>query len=418
MTLDLRTDRTLIRANGGSDRYLVAHFNAPGSDRPHARPPVNVALVIDRSGSMEGQKIDLAKKAVQMAVALLRPTDRFAIVAYDDRIEVVVGSTAATAEAKRQAGRALEKIDARGSTNLGEGWLRGCEQVAAQQDERYISRVLLLTDGLANQGIVEPEELRHHARALRSRGVRTTTIGLGEDFNEELLRSMSLAGGGNFYFVESAGQIADTMMSELQEALDIVARSVALVLRAPEGVLIEHLTEALVEREGASTRIVVGDAVSDQEFEIVVRVNFPSGEVERYAQVQVALDDRDGAMRAMSEMTWQYADHHRSDVQQRDRTVDRIVARLYAARAKREAVGLNRHGDFAAASSALRGVGDRIRGYAGDDAELQAIMSALEAESGLFAARMDEFSRKQAYFASSNVSRMRTADGKARKGHR
>jgi len=416
MDINLKTDRSLIRANGGSNRYLLARFTAPASPQRRDRPPVNVAFVIDRSGSMGGQKIALAKEAVRMAVSLLRPSDRFAVVTYDEAIDVVTPSTPATAEAKRHAARALGRVAARGSTNLGDGWLRGAEQVALHQDERYVSRILLLTDGLANQGIVDPEVLRQHAGALRARGVMTTTIGLGEDFNEELLRSMSLAGGGNFYFVESPAQIADTMTSELQETLDIVARSLALVLRVPDGVLVEPLTEALVERDGPAWRILLGDAVSEQEFEIVVRVNFPAGPAEQEAKVIAALEDRDGAMRTVSELVWQYADHHRNDIQERDRTVDRIVARLYAARAKQEAVSLNRRGEFDAAKSALRRVKDRVRGYAGDDLGLHAVMSELDAEAMQFASQLDEYSLKRAHFETANVSRMRTAEGKARKG--
>ena len=415
MDIDLRTDRSLIRTNGGSDRYLVARFTAPPSEQRRSRPPVNVAFVIDRSGSMAGQKIELAKQAVQTAISLLRPSDRFAIVAYDDQIEVVAPATGATAEAKRNAARALGHVDARNSTNLGEGWLRGCEQVAAIQDERYVSRVLLLTDGLANQGIVDPEELRKHAGALRARGVMTTTIGLGEGFNEELLRGMSLAGGGNFYFVEGAAQILDTMTSELQETLDVVARGLALTVSGPEVVLVEPLTEAVVERESQTWRLILGDAVAEQEFEVVVRVNFPAGDVDREIALQVGLDDRDGVMRAASAMTWRYADHHRNDIQQRDRGVDRIVAQLYAARARQEAVALNRQGQYEAAVSALKRVADRIRGYAGDDHVLQENVAELYQEGKRFAREMSEMSRKQAYYTSSNVSAMRTFDGKARK---
>jgi len=416
MEITLSTDRSLIRANGGSSRYLLARFTAPASERRQERPPVNVAFVIDRSGSMAGQKIALAKEAVRTAVALLRPSDRFAIVTYDDQIDVVTPGAPATAEAKRRATRALENVDARGSTNLGEGWLRGAEQVALLQDERFVSRILLLTDGLANIGIVDPEELRRHAGALRARGIMTTTIGLGEDYHEDLLRTMSLAGGGNFYHVRSARQIGDTLTSELQETLDVVARSVALELQAPEGVLIEPLTEALVERRGEAWRILLGDAVSEQDFEVVVRVNFPAGEPEREARVAVTLADRDGAMRASAELAWQYADHHRNDIQPRDRTVDRIVARLYAARAKQEAVALNRRGDFDAAKSAMRRVHDRIRGYAGDDRELLEVMAELKSEAKRFAAQLDGLTLKEAYFASANMARGRTFEGKVRKG--
>jgi Ca-activated chloride channel family protein len=411
----ISTDRRLIRANGNSNRYVVARFTGPPSEQRRSRPPVNVAFVIDRSGSMAGEKIELAKQAVQTAVSLLRPTDRFAIVTYDELIEVVAQSTGATAEAKRNAAQALKRVDARGSTNLGEGWLRGCEQVAAIQDERYVSRVLLLTDGLANQGITDPEELRRHAGALRERGIMTTTIGLGEGFNEALLRSMSLAGGGNFYFVERAEQILDTMTSELEETLDIVARGVTLTVAGPNILAVEALTDAIVERSEHTWRVILGDAVADQDFDVVLRVNFPTGEIGREITTQIVLGDRDGAMRAENTITWTYADTHSNDTQKRDRAVDRIVAELYAGRARQEAVALNRAGQFAAAVSSLHRVAERIVSYAGEDRVLQATADELKKQSNAFAKEMGEASRKREYYLSSNMLRMRTVDGKARK---
>jgi len=415
MEIRLATDRKFIRANGNSNRFVLARFTAPPSEQRRARPPVNVAFVIDRSGSMGGQKIELAKKAVQTAVSLLKPSDRFAIVSYDDQIDVVTPSTGATAEAKRNATRALRDVDARGSTNLGEGWLRGCEQVAAIQDERYITRVILLTDGLANQGITDHDELRRHAGALRERGVMTTTIGLGEDFNEELLRAMALAGGGNFYFVARASQILDTMTSELQETLDVVARAVTLTVSGPNLLTVEPLTDAIVERVDDAWRLILGDAVAEQDFELVFRINFPTGAIGSEIVAQVLLDDREGVMRTTSTLAWSYADTHTNNTQERNRTVDRIVAELYAGRARQEAVALNRAREYTKAVAALNGVAERIRTYAGDDRDLLATVSNLREESRAFTKDVGELSRKQRYFQSSNLMRMRTTDGKARK---
>jgi Ca-activated chloride channel family protein len=120
---------------------------------------VNLAFVLDRSGSMSGEKISLAKRAIETAVDRLLPTDRFAVVCYDDRIDVVVEGTSASREAKTNAIERLRSIDARGSTDLGGGYLRGAEQVALAMAEPGVNRVLLLTDGLANQGITDPVEL-------------------------------------------------------------------------------------------------------------------------------------------------------------------------------------------------------------------------------------------------------------------
>ena len=174
---------------------------------------------------------------------MLRPEDRFSLVVYDDRIDVLVASTPASAEARRNAERMLAKIDARGSTDLGGGWSTGCEQVAAHLDPGALGRALLLTDGLANQGITDHDELVRHAEELRSRHITTSTFGVGSDFDETLLQRMATAGGGNSYFIERNVQILDYLTSELGEALEVVARDACVEVILPAPVQAEPLHE-------------------------------------------------------------------------------------------------------------------------------------------------------------------------------
>lgn len=136
MTMRARSDRRFIRSAHRSERFVLVELDAPASNRKAQRDPLNVAFVIDRSGSMSGAKLDLARRAVETAVERLLPMDRFAVVVYDDRIDVVVESTPASREAKSLAVDRLRTVDARGSTNLAEGWLRGAEQVALAQAVR------------------------------------------------------------------------------------------------------------------------------------------------------------------------------------------------------------------------------------------------------------------------------------------
>ena len=189
MNLNIQTDRRLIRATYKSTRYVLLSFTAPEPRHATARTPVNIALVIDRSGSMGGQKIELARTAVVQALQMLRPTDRFSVISYDHEVEVVVPSTLATSEAVRNAIAQIQGLEARGTTDLGGGWLKGCEQIARHLEREQVGSLSSAEDGLANQGITDRDELARHAEVLRQRNVTTSTFGIGADFDERLLEA-------------------------------------------------------------------------------------------------------------------------------------------------------------------------------------------------------------------------------------
>lgn len=230
-----------------------------GAPSRATRAPVNVALVLDRSGSMGGQKIALARRAVEHALRLLNPTDRFSLVVFDDVVDVVVGSTLGSAEAKRHALRALAEIDARGSTHLAGGWEAGCEQAAAHLTDDAIGRCLLVTDGQANVGASAPEQLAQLAGGMRQRGIATSTFGVCADFDERTLQRLAEGGQGHFYFVATPQAIADLLTSELGDSQEIVAREAALVLHVPDDVDVAPLGPLPVASAGRVVRIELGE---------------------------------------------------------------------------------------------------------------------------------------------------------------
>jgi Ca-activated chloride channel family protein len=416
MTLKARTDRRLIRSTSRSARFVLAEITAPHSHRQQGqrRPPVNLAFVLDRSGSMAGDKIRLAKEAVAQSLRRLDSDDRFSVVMYDSEIDVVMASTPATSQARQTALTRLAMIDARSSTNLAGGWLRGAEQVALAMASEGVNRVLLLTDGLANVGITDPDQLTRHATELRARGIATTTFGVGADFDESLLQAMATAGGGNFYYIADEAAIADYVTSEVGEALDVVAREVALEITAPESVSIETLTPFPFERRGARTVVQLGSLVAEQLVQVVLRLSFPLGEVGHETGVVVSLSDATGvAGGAAQALDWRYADHAANDGQERDVEVDRAVASVYAARARQEATRLNKATDYEAARQALAAVARRIRDYAGRDAELRGIIAELERDAESLSAPMAPVALKQMHFASYASARMRMPSGAA-----
>ena len=327
----------------------------------------------------------------------------------------------ASSESKRLAASRLDSIDARGSTDLHGGWLAGCEQVAAGLQPDGVNRVLLLTDGLANVGVTDHDELVSAAHDLRRRGVTTSTFGVGTDFDETLLQGIADAGGGHFYFIGDVAQMRDHITSEVGETLEVVAREVVLELTLPESVRVESLSPFRVERRGGRALVFLGDMVSGQALSLVLRVTFDYGEIGREVGIGVRVADRDGAFErarpALDPITlaWTYADSPANDAQPRDRDVDRVVARLFAERAKQEAVRLNRQGQYDDAGRALDGVRKRVAAYAGSDPELREIVAELRLEVPVYAAAMPEMARKQRFYQASLQSRGRMPDGSSRR---
>jgi hypothetical protein len=232
---------------------------------------------------------------------------------------------------------------------------------------------------------------------------------------------MADAGGGHFYFVGDVNQMRDHITSEVGETLEVVAREVALELAVPDSVRVESLSPFRVEGRSGRIRVLVGDMVSGQVISIVLRLTFDYGDVGREVGVSVRVADRDGAFAAAQPalepvtVTWRYGDHAENDVQTRDRDVDRVVARLFAERAKQEAVQLNRAGRFDDAGRVLDGVRKRVAAYAGSDPELRNIVSELVEERPVYAAAMPEMDRKQAHYQSSLAMRSRSIDGKSQR---
>lgn len=183
------------------------------------RAPLDLALVIDRSISMSGRPIEAALESAVRIVRGLRPDDRVAIVAFDDHIEVVQ----ALVEVTDRDGlvRRIKSIDARGSTNLFGGWEEGVKQLAPFTRKDRIARVILLSDGQANQGLVNEPEIFGHVTKAAGAGITTSTVGLGHGFNESLMTGMATAGEG----VANFGQTADDLDEAFEEQFAIISDS-------------------------------------------------------------------------------------------------------------------------------------------------------------------------------------------------
>jgi len=170
--------------------------------------------VLDRSGSMSGsKKMAYALEAACFAVEQLLATDRVSVTAFDDQVETLAPNAPVVDKAGLIA--RIRKITPRGVTDLHDGWKEGGRQVENGLISQGVNRVILLSDGQANHGVTDPNVIAREAVGLSARGVSTTTMGLGDDYNEDLLQAMAEAGDGNYYFIESPQQLADIFQTVL-----------------------------------------------------------------------------------------------------------------------------------------------------------------------------------------------------------
>jgi Ca-activated chloride channel homolog len=285
--VEARWEKPLIAASGGQATLLVRVIAAADDETETSRAaPLDVAFVLDRSGSMRGGKLDLAKEGVDLAVARLRDADRAALVVYDDEVDTVQPLAPATPRLKASLRLALHGVDPGGSTYLSGGWIAGCHQLAeappvtgADATATRIRRVILLTDGLANVGILDPGMLARHAGELWRRGIATTAVGVGQDFDEGLLSAMAEAGGGNFQYIAGPDGLRAFFTQELQELFSVAATGLVVTLVLPPGVDAELVSAFPFERRGNALDVAIGDLPAGDEIDLVFTVRAGYGNV-------------------------------------------------------------------------------------------------------------------------------------------
>lgn len=415
MELELATDRSLVRAAGHSTRFLQVRMRAPLSAQASARQPVDLALVLDRSGSMGGDKWRCARAAAEESLTRLEARDQAALVVYDDQVDTLLPLSPATLATRHQVHQALAQIRPRGTTNLSGGWLTGCGLIGTASADDRLRRCFLLTDGLANTGITDPRELTQHARELRKRGVVTHTFGVGEDFDEALLGPLADAGGGHFQFLRDAKEIGPLLARELGDALEVVCPDLRVWVRWQAALQVEPLSPWSHEATAGALCVWAGDLVSGQEQELLFALRFPQGTPEASCPVQVEVTDAQGQILASGAISWTWAEQDANDCQPRDRAVDRRVAQFHANRARQEASQANRRGDLKLAREQLRQVAKRILGYAGEDPELLGLANTLVQEAEQHREQLSAVETKARYFAATSMMKGRSATGERRR---
>jgi Ca-activated chloride channel homolog len=368
------------------------------------RPDLNLSLVLDRSGSMEGEKMVRAREAAMFCVDQMLPTDRLSVVTFDDRIEVLFPSEPVT---NKQAMKDLiARVTARGSTALHEAWVRGGLSVSERMLDQGINRVILITDGLANIGVTSTDEIVTQAMGLYQRGVSTSTIGIGADFNEDLLMPMAQSGGGNAWHVVEPDDMQHIFQSELEGLIAQYAHTVSLSLIPADGV---RIVDVLNDFELTETgRYRLPNLQAGSPLDILAQLKVGAEEVGtqmRLLDLRLGFTPQEAKQAEVLKQahTVEFASQTMVENSPVNEEVIKAVRFLMNARARNEAMKRMDQGDYAAAEALLGDALSATRGACANFAAMPAVMeecaSLQETAMSLKDRPKDKMSRKKLAYA-------------------
>jgi Ca-activated chloride channel family protein len=281
LRLKLEPDRDVVLKGSPQEVVIKIDLEAAAQKKRPKRTPLNLAVVLDRSGSMTGAKIEKARQAALQVVERLAPDDIFSLVSYSDNAEVMV--SAQRVEDKARIKREINRIEAGGSTALYAGVTSGASQIEEFISAKRINRVILLSDGLANRGPSSTRDLRRLGHELSEKGIAVTTIGVGDDYNEDLMAGLAEASDANYYYVKDTEKLPEIFAKELGELLTVAAREVRIEVICPRGVKPIGFIGRSETFEDRKATVKLSHLVAGQDRYVFLRcvVNEPQPEIAR-----------------------------------------------------------------------------------------------------------------------------------------
>jgi len=287
--LEVSLDKPTLLAEKKQTAFIKVGLTGFKTDGSQDRSPVNVSIVLDKSGSMSGEKIAKAKEAAIAAIERLNKNDIVSVVAYDSTVTVVVPATKLSD--KRSLITRIRQIEAGGSTALFAGVSKGAAEIRKFAEKNRVNRVILLSDGLANVGPKSPSELGDLGASLMKEGIAVSTLGLGLDYNEDLMTKLAQKSGGNHGFIEQAEDLVRIFNYEFNDVLSVVAQEVAIDIHAAPGVRPVRVLNTDSEINGQTVIVTLSQLYSEQEKYVLLEVEVPpakAGQSREIAEVKVS----------------------------------------------------------------------------------------------------------------------------------
>ena len=246
LTAEIVPGRDCSMANGPAREQFLLELTAGGiaglGAHAGARTPLNLCLVIDRSGSMEGAPLEYVKQACTYVVDLLTANDVLSIVTFEETVDVLMSPQRVTSKQPIKDG--IARLQAGNTTNLYDGIAIGLQQVLQTLESARATRMIVLSDGDPTAGIKDFSALVQHAGNVKSQGVTITFLGFGPDYNEELLAGMAKKSGGNYYFIPTPEMIPEIFRTELEKLMTVTARNLQFELKTARWVTLRPLSGA------------------------------------------------------------------------------------------------------------------------------------------------------------------------------
>lgn len=219
--------------NGANCTMMQIGLNTPRRAAEYDRDPLNLAIAVDTSGSMQGQKIQYVQDGLDQMLEVLEPNDLVTLVSYNDSARLLL--EAEPASNLSEIRWAIEQLYAGGSTNLHAGLELALKTVDRHWDVERQNRVILLSDGLANVGVTSQDQIEALARSYSAKSINISSIGVGSDFNHDLMKSLGEIGSGNFFFLEDPKAVREVFTEEINSFIIPIAEDVVIEVDAGAG---------------------------------------------------------------------------------------------------------------------------------------------------------------------------------------